>query len=150
MRDLLRAYRALLRASWANMLEYRAQVILWILSAIFPLVMMVVWLAIVDEAGPIAGWNGSDFISYYVAAAMVNHFTFAWSVWDWDEDVRTGKLSVKLLKPLDPFHHYFSDELGSKLFTAMVIVPIVIVASILFPAIHYPLTPERLSLFVIS
>jgi ABC-2 type transport system permease protein len=150
MRNLTHAYRALPKAAWATALEYRAQILLWILSFLFPLVMMVVWLAIVDEAGPAAGWDRADFISYYVGAAMVNHLTFAWIVWDWDEDIRTGRLSVKLLKPLDPFHHLLSEQLGWKLFILLVIFPVVAVIAWLFPTISYPLTPGRAAACVLS
>ena len=140
MPDLLRTYQALLKAAWATTLEYRAQALLWILSFLFPLIMMAVWLTIVDEAGPAAGWDRADFISYYVGAALVSQLTAAWILWNWDEDIRTGKLSVKLLKPLDPFHHYLIDQLGWKVFIVVVIVPPVTVVAWLLPAIQYPLT----------
>ena len=149
-RALARAYRALLKTAWATALEYRAQALLWILSFLFPLVMMVVWLAIVDEAGPAAGWDRADFVSYYVGVAMVNHLTFAWVVWNWDEDIRTGQLSTKLLKPLDPFHHLLSEQLGWKLFILLVIFPVVAVIAWLSPTISYPLTPGRTAACVLS
>jgi ABC-2 type transport system permease protein len=150
MRDLLRSYLALLKVSWGTAIVYRAQAVIWILSFLFPLVMMVVWLAVVDEVGPTAGWDKGDFASYYVAAAVINHLTNAWVVWDWDEDIRTGRLSDKLIKPLDPFHHYFSDQLGWKVFILLVIVPIIGVVAWLIPAIHYPLTLGRLLALILS
>jgi len=144
MRDLIRVYRALLRVGWELMLEYRAQALLWILSFVFPLVMMNVWLAVVDEAGPLAGWGRSDFIAYYVAAALFNYLTAAWVLWDWDEDIRTGSLSVKLLKPIDPFHYLLTNELGWKVFILVVMGPLVALAAWLSPEIDYPLTAESL------
>lgn len=137
---LTRIYRALIKVAWATALEYRAQALLWILTFFFPLIMMAVWLAVVDEAGPAAGWEKGDFISYYVGAAMVSHLTNAWILWEWDEDIRTGKLSVKLLKPLDPFHYYLNGQLGWKIFVVVLIVPPVAVVAWLLPAIHYPIT----------
>ena len=150
LRKLGRAYSALLRAGWATALEYRAQVVIWILSGIFPLVMMVVWLAVVNEAGPITGWGQADFISYYVGAALVNQFTFSWTIWQWDEDIRTGDLSVKLLKPIDPIHHSLSQQLGWKIFILVFIVPPVACLVWLLPVISYPLALDRLVAFAIS
>jgi ABC-2 type transport system permease protein len=150
MRNLLQAYRALLRVAWETALEYRAQALLWILSSVFPLVMMVVWLALVDEAGPISGWGSQDFLSYYVAATVVYQFTFSWSIWRWDEDIRTGGLSVKLLKPLDPVHHRLSEQLGWKLFILFFIVPIVVAVALLSPQIDYPLSLGRLAAFALA
>jgi ABC-2 type transport system permease protein len=150
MRNLVRVYLALLKAAWATALEYRAQSLIWFLSFLFPLVMMAVWLAIVEEAGPAAGWDRSDFISYYVGAAIVNHLTVAWILWGWDEDIRTGTLSVKLLKPLDPLHHHLSEQLGWKIFFLVVILPVVAIVVWLLPEIHYPLTLALGLTFVLS
>jgi ABC-2 type transport system permease protein len=150
VRDLARIYSALLRAGWAEVIEYRAQALLWILSGVFPLVMMVVWLAIVDEAGPRAGWTYDDFVSYYLGAWLVNQFTVAFVVWDWDDDIRTGDLSVKLLKPMDPFHSYFTNQLRWKILVVLLILPIFLVVAWLTSAVHYPLTPAWLAAFVLS
>lgn len=150
MSDLLRVYRRLLQTDWATVLEYRAQAVLWIISGVFPLVMMVVWLAIVDAAGPVAGMGRTDFIAYYVGAAIVYQFTFVWVIWRWDEDIRTGGLSVKLLKPLDPFHYLVSEQIGWKMFILLTVVPLVAVVSLLVPELRYPLTPFRVVAFLLS
>jgi ABC-2 type transport system permease protein len=150
MRNTLRAYPALLRAAWGRALEYRAQVVLWLLAGIFPLVMLVVWLAIVAEAGPLAGWDRTDFISYYVAAALAHEFTAAYLLWSWQADIRLGTLSFHLLKPLDPLHHYISDMLGWKLLLAVLVVPVFVGVAWLSPSIEYGLTPVRAVLFVLA
>jgi ABC-2 type transport system permease protein len=124
-------------------LEYRAQIAIWIQSFIFPLVKMVVWLAVVDEVGPAAGWDEADFISYYLAALVVNYLTSAWILWDWDDDVRTGNLSFKLLKPLDPFHYFLSGEVAWKLFIAVIMVPPIVLLAILSPLVEYPVGPAH-------
>ncbi len=147
---LLRIYGALIKMGWTKALEYRAQIVIWLISFVFPLIMMAVWLAIVDQAGPAAGWTRSDFISYYVAAVLVNRFTWAPVVWDWDEDIRTGNLSMKLAKPLDPIHYLVSEQVGWQAFFLALLVPAILVAAWLVPAIHYPLTPARVLFFALS
>ena len=149
-RRFWRVYRALLRAAWARTLEYRAQLVLWLLSSIFPLVMMVAWLAVIAEAGPISGWGESDFLSYYVASTLVYQTTFSWTIWQWDEDIRTGDLSAKLLKPVDPVHHFLSQQIGAKLLTLLVLVPLVVLAAWLSPQINYPVTAGRLAAFCLA
>ena len=46
---------------------YRGRMVLWVLSGFFPLLLMAVWLTVVDESGPPAGWTTSDFLAYYAA-----------------------------------------------------------------------------------
>ena len=150
MRALLFTYRRLIAASWALAIEYRAQGLLWILSFFFPLIMMAVWLAVVREAGPVAGWDAPDFVSYYIAAAVVDHLTWAGILWDWDNDIRTGDLSTRLIKPMDPLHHYISSLFGWKIFILLVLVPPVALAAWLLPAISYPLTLARLAVFALA
>jgi ABC-2 type transport system permease protein len=147
---LLRAYVALIKVSWAKALEYRAQIIIWMISFVFPLIMMAVWLAVVAETGPTAGWTRSDFISYYVAAVLVNRLTFSPVIWDWDDDMRTGNLSTKLVKPLDPFHYLISEQIGWQIFFLVLMLPAIIAASFLIPAIRYPLTPTLVALVALS
>lgn len=149
MIKLLRVYRVLLRAAWLRALEYRAQLILWLLSSVFPLVMMAVWLALVDQAGAINGWGQSDFISYYVATTLVSQLTSAYLVWTWDENIRTGSLSMKLLKPVDPAHQMIGLELmGWKMLVALIIGPIVIMLALLSPSVNYTTNPLFLLAFV--
>ena len=131
--SLLFTYRRLIGASWALAVEYRAQFIFYILSFFFPLIMMAVWLAVVREAGPIAGWTGPDFVSYYIGAAVVDHLTVAWFLWDWDDDIRTGAFSMRLVRPLDPLHHYVSSQFGWKIFILLVLVPPVVLIALASP-----------------
>src|SRR5262245_39468266 len=151
MRRLLRIYRALLKAAWLRALEYRAQMILWILSSIFPLVMMAVWLALVDEAGSIQGWDKTDFISYYVAVTVVRHLTSAWLIWDWDENIRLGNLSFKLLKPVDPLHQLVGQEmLGWKVLVVAVVVPIAAFIALGTSLVSYSADPLHWAAFLVS
>lgn len=150
MRDLFRIYRGLLKAGLAEALTYRAQVILWILSSIFPLVMLSVWIAVVNEAGPIAGWREADFVAYYIGATFVQNLVSAWVTWQWDDEIRTGDLSARLARPIDPFHQLLTNELGWKLFVLLVFVPLMLVGALLFPALRYPLDAWRALAWVAS
>ncbi len=150
MRDLLIVYWTLIRSSWARTFEYRAQIVLWLISGLFPLVQLAVWLAVVDEVGPAVGLNRADFIAYYVAAAVVYYVTIPIVTWEWDEDIRTGNLSSKLLKPLDPFHYLVTNEMGQASFVMAIVLPVVALAALFVPQIRYPLTPALAIAFAVS
>ncbi|MBA3946012.1 MAG: ABC-2 family transporter protein [Herpetosiphonaceae bacterium] len=150
MHNLLRAYRGLFRANVAIAFTYRAQAVIWMLSFVFPLVMLAVWLAVVDQAGPVGGYNRGDFISYYLVGAVLYRFVLMGLTYHWDHEIRTGELSVRLLKPLDPFHYYLSEQLGWKVLDLLILVPLALVAALLIPGVHYALSPARLLAFVFS
>jgi ABC-2 type transport system permease protein len=131
-------------------MAYRAQIILGLLLAVAPLVMMAVWLAVVDQVGPAAGWQKSDFIAYYVGAAVVYQFTTTWIMWEWQREIRNGDFSSRLLKPLDPFHFFLGRRTGNKIFDVLLLTPVLVVATILIPELRFPLTPVRFLAFVAS
>jgi ABC-2 type transport system permease protein len=150
VRRLLRSYIALVRMGLVEGATYRAQIVIGLLLALVPLIMMAVWLAVVDQAGPAGGWQKRDFIAYYVGAAIVYEFTISFAVWQWEGEIRNGDLSSRLLKPLDPFHFYLSRSLGRKAFEVLLLVPVVVLAAFLIPELRFPLTPVRFLAFVIS
>lgn len=150
MRDLAIAYKGLVRVAVVNAFEYRAQVVLWTVSAIFPLIMMAVWLSIVDEAGPAAGWDSADFVAYYVGVVLVERCTQAYSIWRWDRDIRLGELSTRLLQPIHPFHHQMTQEIGWKVTNIVLVVPVIVAIIWISPTINYPLDAARFGVFLLS
>lgn len=149
MAELMRIYKGLLRAHLAEAFEYRARSIFWLMSAVFPLVMLAVWLAVVREAGPVAGFDGADFASYYVAATLISRLTSSWTAWGWEDAIRTGELSAQLLRPADPFHSYLINQLSWKLLDLIFVTPLVIIAALVSPAINFPLDAGRLVALVV-
>lgn len=138
---MIPAYRGLLRAHIGVGLAYRAQLAVWVLTSIFPLLSMAIWLAVVDEVGPAAGWDRTDFVSYYAAAALLYQTTSSFLGWTWDADLRSGDLSFKLLKPIHPFHQYLTQEVGFRLVVMAVLVPGLVVLTIIIPDLTYPPSP---------
>ena len=137
------AYRALLRAHVGIGIAYRARLTVWILSSLFPLLMMAVWLSVVDEVGPTAGWRTSDFVSYYAGGALLFHTTNTFLTWTWDADLRSGDMSFKLLKPIDPFHQYLTQEIGLRVVVLAFLLPALFVLTLLLPDLTYQLSPLR-------
>src|SRR5690606_243192 len=52
------------------------------------------------------------------------HFTVAWQVYEWGYYIRTGALSTRLLKPVDPSHHIVAQNVSFKLINLIWLVPI--------------------------
>ncbi len=131
----IKVYPTLLRAAWARALEYRGQMIIWILSSVLPLVMLLVWLTIADEeGGPVGGYSPTDFISYFLAVVFMRRMVGVWIIWDLDIQIRKGELSPQLLKPLDPVHHYFTRILAHRPLQVILVGPPIALAAWLMGA----------------
>ncbi|MFQ6172145.1 ABC transporter permease [Oryzobacter sp. R7] len=146
----LRTGAGLLRASLQVAVTYRGRMVLWAVTGFFPLLLMAVWLTVVAESGPPAGWTTGDFLAYYAAAALVSHASGQHVVWDWDHDLRTGELSTKLLRPVHPFWQFAAGDLGHRLVLATFLVPVLVVAALALPGLDYELGPLDLLLAVLA
>lgn len=146
----LGAYPGLVRSSVQVALTYRGRMVLWVVTGFFPLLLMAVWLTVVAESGPPAGWTAGDFIAYYVAAAVLWHLSGQHVVWEWDADMRSGDLSSKLLRPVHPFHSYAAGDVGHRLVMLSLLLPALVVAVLLVPGLSYDVDVPRVLLVVLA
>lgn len=146
---MLKKYPALLRRSLGSMLEYRASIFIWMLTNVMPLVMLAVWYSLAED-GSIAGYSQTDFVSYYLLLTFIRQLTNAWVIWELDYEIRHGDLSVKLLHPLNPIHEYISSHITDKIMGLAVLIPLGLAAWLIFPSIHYDLTPLNFALMVVA
>ena len=144
------AFRGMVRASVATALAYRGRVAIWILTSLFPLIMMVVWLNVVDEQGPAGGFGREEFISYYVAAALVFQVTQSFLTWIWDDDLRSGAMSFRLLKPISVYQQSLAQDLGMRLVTLAVLLPVVVAAALVAADVRYPIGPADAVLVAVA
>ena len=141
----LKAYPTLLKVYYARSIEYRGQLLIWILSSVLPLVMMLVWVQIANTQGPINGFSSVDFVEYYLLVTLFRRLTGAWIFWDVDADIRHGSLSPQLLKPIHPMHHLMTRVISSKPIQIIIVLPPIIIASVLVCA-QYDVRPQTLAL----
>ncbi len=88
-----------------------------------PLVSLFVWMSIAGD-GTVGGYSTADFVLYFVGVLVVGRMTGAWDIWHLDNDIRQGTFSNKLLRPFHPVHWNMADNLASKLFWLLLIVPV--------------------------
>lgn len=143
---ILRIYPSLLRAYWARARAYRGAFVIWAVSAMFPLVMMSVWIALAQE-GSINGYGAADFAGYYLGAILVRRITGCGIVQYLEDLVRTGELAVYLLKPLGVVHHLFARVLTMRVVAVGFLVIPVGLGVLLTPGRQFDLSPFNLLLF---
>jgi len=108
----VRIARTLLSTQYAYMLEYRAEIALWAISGVLPLIMLGVWQG--SGAATRAGLNPQQLSHYFVAAFVVRQFSVVWLIHVFEEDTLTGRLSPYLLQPLQPLWRYFCAHLAEQ------------------------------------
>ena len=136
-----RKTRALFNAWLAHMTIYRAELIIWMLVGMLPLIMMSVWIGKAQAAGgDLNGFTPSRFAAYFLAAWMSQQFTVAWVAWEMSFQIRQGQFSVKLLRPLDPFWEYFAQHGTERLVRGPFVIAVVLAGLVLIPGTR--LTPD--------
>ena len=149
IRHALRAYPTLLRVGFAEMVAYRAEFLVWILTTNMPLVMMALWTAVAAD-GPVGGFGPRDIVTYYLATLIVRLLTSTWMVWELTMDIRQGRLATRLLRPLHPLLAYSAQHLAAVPMRAIVVSPIVVML-VLTAKGGLPLgDPVRLGVFLLS
>ncbi len=127
MNDLLRALRAwptLLRVGLAEMVAYRAELVIWILTSTTPLIMMVIWSR-ASQDGAVGDYDADALARYFVATLIVRQLTGCWLVWEMNQDIRTGAFSVQLLRPVNPLLIHAANTLAVIPFRVLLLVPLV-------------------------
>lgn len=123
LRRTLVAWPTLLRVGWAGMLAYRAEMVIWILSATMPLVMLALWDAVAAD-GPLGRYGQAEFARYFTITVLVRQLTSCWVLWELNYAIRHGRLSTMLLKPAGALSTNLADTLAALPIRGLVLLPI--------------------------
>lgn len=125
----LRAFPTMLRVGFADVVAYRAEMVVWMLSTTMPLVNLALWHT-AAAGGPIAGFGRPQLTAYFLAAFIVRQLTSAWVVWEMNFEIRTGRLSQRLLRPVSPLLAYMAENLAALPMRVLLSLPMAIVMMI--------------------
>jgi ABC-2 type transport system permease protein len=121
----LRAIPALLRIGLISTVAYRSEFLVWALTTNMPLVMLALWSEVARE-GPVGQFGEKEFAAYFLATLVVRILTGSWVVWEMNTDIRQGELATRLLRPIHPFLHYATDNLGALPLRALLSLPVAV------------------------
>jgi ABC-2 type transport system permease protein len=113
MNRIIKQAQAFLSVYYAHMLEYRAELFLWALSGSLPLILMGVWTK-ASQSGQF-GLQAADFARYFLTVFLVRQITTVWVIWEFEKEVVEGRLSSRLLQPIDPVWHHVAGHLSERL-----------------------------------
>lgn len=131
MNRIIKIAQALLVTNYAYMLEYRAELLLWALSGCLPFILMGIWMQAAEggrfELEPI------QFARYFLAAYVVRQFNVVWVIWEFEKEVVEGKLSPRLLQPIDPVWQHLASHVSERFARLPFILGLVIFFFVLYP-----------------
>ena len=130
VRRAARAYPTLLRVGLSEVVAYRAEFIVWILTTNMPFVMLAIWHAVASE-GAVGRFGQTDFVAYYLGGWVIRLLTSTWLVWELSMEVRGGQLSTRLLRPLHPLFSFSAQHLAALPMRALVVTPVVTALALL-------------------
>lgn len=122
---VLRALPDVFRVSLAGVVAYRAEMVIWILTSTMPLIMLAMWNAVVEEA-PLMGFGPTEITRYFAATLVVRQLTSSWLLWELNHDIRTGGLSMKLLRPMHPLWVHAADMIAAMPTRVVVLLPLLL------------------------
>jgi ABC-2 type transport system permease protein len=124
LRDWYSLYSQQFKTTFAAMLQYRASLLIWMISAVLePLIYLIVWSTVSKSSGGSVGsYTARGFAAYYIAFMLVNQVTYTWIMYEYEYRFRQGYLSIALLKPVHPIHSDIADNLSSKLINLPVLL----------------------------
>lgn len=112
MKYILKIAQTFLSTYYAYMVEYRAELFFWVLSGSLPFILMGIWIK-ASETGNI-GLTSIEFARYFLAAFIVRQSNVVWVIWEFEKEVIQGKLSPRLLQPIDPVWHHFLSHIAER------------------------------------
>jgi ABC-2 type transport system permease protein len=148
MKHLFRVSRSLLVTYYAFMLEYRAELLLWALSGSLPFILMGVWTQAAQQGN--FGLSSIEFARYFLAVYLIRQLTVVWVIWDFEREIVDGKLSFRLLQPLDPVWHHIFSHLSERFARLPFIFGLVSLFFLLYPSAFWVPSLSSLGLFAIA
>lgn len=147
----MRIYRALLLAQLQSAMQYRVQMFLYVFfSFIRPIIFLAAWTAVAaSQGGRVGSFDQPAFAAYFVTLTLVTHLTMAWNSFEFEYQVRQGRLSPLLLRPLHPVHYAIAENLVWKSFTSIAVVAVAIFIAFTFNA-RFDTQPWHLALGIPS
>lgn len=113
-------------------LTHRAWVVLLQLGAIAPpIVSLIVWTGAISQ-GATAPVPADRIVTWFVLVAVVSMVTSSWTASFLAEDIRTGGLSIWLVRPCPALANLVANNLAEKAVKLIVLLPMVAVLAAVF------------------
>jgi len=132
MKWTLERARAILSVNFGFMLEFRVELLFWMVATMLPLIMMGLWVLAAGRGD--FPMDASQIARYFLAVFLVRQFTIVWVIYDFEYDVVRGRLSPFLLQPIDPIWRFIGAHLSEQAARGPFVLAMLAVFVVLYPA----------------
>ena len=127
----VKKYMPFFRASMMNMFIYRGTIWLWMLVDVFQFVMMIfLWKSVYQFNEVISGFTFNEMLIYFLLTNLFYVFTEVDAVFAMSEEIKEGRISLYLVKPISYKARLFTEILGRALGVLLLLTPIIIITGI--------------------
>ena len=132
----MRKYWAVFKITWQNSLEYRINFVTHMIRGLIALVVLIfIWSAVFKQVSNFGGYTFSSMLSYLVMVRFL-HFANRGNIGRLTaNEIKEGRLSIYLLKPIDYIKMWFSSFWADRIFESLVRFLIIIGFLVVLP--HY-------------
>src|SRR5436305_9595108 len=128
-----RAWGTVFSVYLQDSLTYRSQALIWMMTDIVPAVLMpLVWLAAYNGRPAIAGFRPPDIVAYYLTTLALGNFMTAQIMWDIATDIREGRFSIYLTRPIGYMAFQYAGNLAWRLMRVGLFLPIFLLLLLFF------------------
>jgi len=129
---MLKKYLPFLKANIMNTFIYRSSIWLWVFVEIFRVVMLIfLWISVYQNNTVINGFTLNDMIFYFLIISITSIFSQSHVQDMMSQEIREGKLSLYLTKPINYKKRLLFENLGRVLGSAILIAPIAFILTII-------------------
>ncbi len=91
----------------------------------------------------------TDFARYFISVFIVSELTLVWVIWNFEKEVVQGKLSPRLLQPIDPAWHHVAEHVSERFARLPLILLLVSFFFLLYPQAFWLPSLGRVLLFLL-
>jgi ABC-2 type transport system permease protein len=142
--SFIRKMKVLLSVSYAYMVEYRAELLLWALANSLSFILMGVWYEATKRGAFTV--QPLDVIRYFLAVFVVRQLTVVWVIWEVEQDMQKGRFAHFLLAPLDPVWRYVAAHLAERVARLPFSAALVVLFFLLYPPAFFVPEPSQAAL----
>lgn len=148
----MQQYIQIIKNTWAEMMTYRLNFILWRVRMVLQLlVTYFLWFAIFSGQKELFGYKQSMILTYVLLSNIIRTIVLGTTTMEIGQIINNGVLSNFLIRPINFFKYYIAKDIGDKLLNfGFSLIEITILIVILRPPIFFQSSPMVIVLALIA